>query len=172
MKQQLLGGEKQPAQPEASIPGTQNEVVIPGTDTPATETPAEESESSSDQSIEIKPRPEAIENIAKAKPEVLRAAIQKRDTHIDHLMAVITQLKKQAGTDVLEQMKTRQAELEEQLRKTEVEMAQERARLSRKEAELQKLAKNLESQPVSEDPTDAHPKEEKSSRWSRFLGSG
>jgi hypothetical protein len=70
-------------------------------------------------------------------------------------------------------MKTRQAELEEQLRKTEVEMSQERSRLSRKEAELQKLAKSLESQSgPGTDKKETPAKEEKSSRWSRFLGSG
>jgi hypothetical protein len=176
MKQQLLGSEKHGAQAAPAIPGAANDVRIPGKSAKATgkpQTPAEEAEITPPSEIEIDPRPEAIEDLEKAEPEALRAAIVAREAHIDHLMGVISQLKQQAGTGEFEQMKKRQAELEEQLRKTEVEMAQERARLSRKEADLQKLAKTLESQPVADkDKKEGHPKEEKTSRWSRFLGSG
>lgn len=173
MKQQLLGGEKQGAPGAPSIPGAVNDVRIPGSETDQ----AGEAEKSADeadeiQEIKINPRPQPVENLEKAEPAVLRAAIDARDKHIDHLMGVIGQLKQQSGSAELEQMKTRQAELEEQLRKTEVEMAQERSRLSRKEAELQKLAKSLESQSgPGSDKKETPPKEEKSSRWSRFLGS-
>lgn len=171
MKQQLLGGEKQGAPGAPSIPGAVNDVRIPGAEPAQTGKDVEAAEEKIP-TIEIKPRPEQVKDLETAEPAVLREAIVAREKHIDHLMAVIDQLKQQSGSAEVEQMKTRQAELEEQLRKTEVEMAQERSRLSRKEAELQKLAKSLESQPGGEKPKEGQPKEEKSSRWSRFLGSG
>jgi chromosome segregation ATPase len=172
MKEQLLGqGGDKGASATPSIPSAQPEARIPGTESPESDQqPAQETREVP--AIEIKPRPEPVEDLEQAKPETLRAAIEARDQHIDHLMNVIDTLREQSGAADMEQIKARQQELEEQLRKTEVEMAQERAQLARKEAELKKLEKSLSAQPGADKIKEASQKEEKSSRWSRFLGPG
>ncbi|MBD3672457.1 MAG: hypothetical protein HUJ26_02925 [Planctomycetaceae bacterium] len=123
--------------------------------------------------VEIRERPETVENIEEADADTLRSAVTARDEHIDHLMNVIQQLKEQGGMAELEAAKQRQSELEEKLRKAEIEMSMERAKLAREETRLKQMEEEINN-PKQRKNTDEAPKEggeEKGNRWVKFLGS-
>ncbi len=123
--------------------------------------------------IEIKERPPAI-NIDNADHVSLQQAVRERDTYIDHLLAAIDTLKREAGVIDLEDVKKQKQELEEKLRKAEVEMSMERAKLAREAARIKQLEDELSPKQrasKTETPPAPTPAEEKGSRWKRFLGS-
>jgi len=171
MKARLLGESGHSSPDESSdikIPGTE---MIPGAETTAStdDDNAQESEFS----LTIRERPPVVENIDQASAETLREAVKSRDEHIDHLLEAIETLKERAGTVDLEESRQRQHELEEKLRKSEIEMSMERAKLAREEMRLRQLNQEL-SNPSAKKKNDEKPSdsdEEGGNRWVRFLGS-
>lgn len=176
MKARLLGDS---GQKDSSTDNS--DVMIPGAEPPSSQAeqipgsePSDETPTETSFDVEIHERPVPVENFEDADAETLRSAVTARDEHIDHLMDVIQTLKEQGGMVELEDAKKRQAELEEKLRKSEIEMSMERAKLSREESRLKQLAEELKNPNMrkkNEEKPKPDEREEKGNRWSKFLGS-
>jgi hypothetical protein len=122
--------------------------------------------------VELKDRPAEID-LQSSDRTALIGAIQARDEHIDHLMDVIEDLKREAGQVDLAELKQQKEEMAEKLRKAEIEMSMERAKLAREAARLKQYETDL-AKPAAipkKGGTPAESADEKGNRWKRFLGS-
>lgn len=166
MKAAMLGNAP-PAESEAMIPGAEvGESDERGEETPAVPMASQVREIK----VELKERPAEID-LQGSDRNTLIAAIKARDEHIDHLMEVIEDLKHEAGQVDLDELKRQKEEAAEKLRKAEIEMSMERAKLAREAARLKQYESDLTNPKGNARKSNSESADEKGNRWKRFLGS-